>query len=110
MNMTTREADGVTVVSFNGKLDTNTSPDAEAHLKSLLNQGAQKLLVDFQNLDFVSSAGLRVLLASAKRLETGGGELRICALNETVDEIFEISGFSTILNVFNTEQEALNAF
>jgi anti-anti-sigma factor len=110
MKMTKREADGVTIVSFEGKLDTNTCPEAEAHIKDLLDQGIKKLLVDFKSLDFVSSAGLRVLLASAKRLETSGGELRVCGLNETVHEIFEISGFSVILNVCADEDEALKAF
>jgi anti-sigma B factor antagonist len=110
MKLTNREADGVTIVSFEGKLDTNTCPEAEVHLKGLLDQGVKKLLVDFKSLDFVSSAGLRILLASAKRLETSGGELRVCSLNEIVHEIFEISGFSVILNVCADEEEALKAF
>jgi anti-anti-sigma factor len=53
---------------------------------------------------------LRVLLATAKKLGGVGGDLRICGLNETVSEIFEISGFSTILNVFPSEAEALADF
>jgi anti-anti-sigma factor len=110
MDLTTQESDGVTIVGFEGKLDTNTCPDAEVHLKKTLDDGAKKILVNFSKLDFVSSAGLRVLLSTAKRLESSGGELRICGLNETVNEIFEISGFDTILSVFGTEQDALVGF
>jgi anti-sigma B factor antagonist len=110
MDLTTRESGGVTIVGFEGKLDTNTCPDAEVHLEKTLDDGSKKILIDFTKLDFLSSAGLRVLLTTAKRLESSGGELRICALNETVNEIFEISGFSTILSVFGTEQDALSGF
>jgi anti-anti-sigma factor len=110
MELTTQETNGVTVVGFEGKLDTNTCPDAEMLMKKTLDDGAKKILVDFSKLDFVSSAGLRVLLSTAKRLESSGGELRICGLNETVGEIFEISGFDTILSVFGTNEDALVGF
>ena len=110
MELTTQEANGVMVVGFEGKLDTNTCPDAEVLMKKTLDDGAKKILVDFSKLDFVSSAGLRVLLSTAKRLESSGGELRICGLNESVGEIFEISGFDTILSVFGTNEDALAEF
>ena len=70
----------------------------------------QKILVNFADLDYISSAGLRVLLTTAKRLGGSGGTLRICGLNETVSEVFEISGFSVILSVFPNETEALEGF
>ena len=110
MNLSTREEGGVTVVAVEGNLDTNTAPDAQQHLDALQDDGAQKILVNFTDLDYTSSAGLRVLLATAKRITGAGGSLRICGLNETVDEVFEISGFSMILNVFGSEAEALEGF
>ena len=110
MKMVTKQVEAISIVGFEGKLDTNTCPETETYLKDLLDQGAQKVLIDFEKLDFISSAGLRILLAGTKRLETSGGELRICGLNETVNEIFEISGFCTILSVFDNEQDALAGF
>jgi len=110
MNLTTRTSGDVTIVGFEGKLDTNTCTNAEGHLKKTLDDGSKKLLIDLTKLDFVSSAGLRVLLSMAKRLESDGGALRICGLNETVSEIFEISGFDTILSVFATNEDALTGF
>ena len=110
MDITTQESGGIAIVGFKGKLDTNTCSDAETRLKDVLDQGAQKVLIDFEKLDFISSAGLRILLVSTKRLEASGGELRICGLNETVSEIFEISGFCTILSVFDNEKDALAGF
>jgi anti-anti-sigma factor len=100
----------VKVVRFEGKLDTNTTPEAEVRLGEILEQGARKIVIDFEDLDFVSSAGLRILLATAKKLGACGGALRVCSLNETVRDIFDISGFSTLLRVFDDEQEALAGF
>ena len=108
--MSMSDSGGVTVVRFEGNLDTNTAPEAQEQFDELASQGVDKVLVDFENLDYISSAGLRVLLATAKKLRGGGGNLRLCNLNETVAEVFEISGFSTIFAVFPTEAEALEGF
>jgi anti-sigma B factor antagonist len=110
MELTIRNADSVTVVVIEGHLDTNTAPEAQQQLNTLLDGGVDKILVNFEGLDYISSAGLRVLLATAKRLSSCGGTIHICGLNETVNEVFEISGFSVILNVFATEAEALSGF
>jgi anti-sigma B factor antagonist len=100
----------VTIVRLEGNLDTNTSTDVQEFLNKAIDDGAVKIAVSFEKVDFVSSAGLRVLLATAKKLGGTGGSLRVCGLNETVTEVFEISGFSTILNVFPSETEALSGF
>ena len=110
MNLTTNEVSGVTVVEIEGSLDTNTAPEAQEHLDGLLSGGKSKILVDFAALDYISSAGLRVLLATTKRLNAQGGSLRLCGLNETVNEVFEISGFNTIFSVFGERAEALEGF
>ena len=110
MNISIKDLDSATVVQFEGNLDTNTAPEAEQQLNSLIEGGKSKLLVDFRALDYISSAGLRVLLATAKKLRGVGGNLRLCSLNETVGEVFEISGFSTIFAVFPSEAEALEGF
>ena len=110
MNITTQDVDSVAVVRIEGNLDTNTSPDAQQHFDELLAKGTSKILVECTKLDYMSSAGLRVLLATVKRLTGAGGSLRICGLNETVQEVFEISGFSTIFAVFGTEAEGLEGF
>ena len=110
MNITVKEQEAVTVVQLEGNLDTNTAPEAEQRFNDLISSGASKILVDFGPLDYISSAGLRVLLVTAKKLGAGGGKLRICGLNETVREVFDMSGFSTILQVFDREDEAMQGF
>ena len=110
MNITTRDQKDVKVVDLEGKLDTATSPVAEKHLKELIAQGAGRILVNVAKLDYISSAGLRVFLVTAKQLQSTGGVLHLSNLNHVVQEIFEISGFTTILKVFKTESEALECF
>jgi anti-anti-sigma factor len=110
MDITTRSVDQVKIVDFNGNLDTNTAPQAESLLKDLVDGGDKKILINLLKLDYISSAGLRVFLATAKQLKAEGGEMRLCNLNETVQEIFDISGFSMIFTVKPNEEEALKGF
>ena len=109
MEVTVRDEGDTKVVMLNGKLDTNTTPTAEADINALLDGGANKLLINFEQLSYISSSGLRLLLATAKRLKASGGELKVCSLNEMATEVFEVSGFGSILNVFATEQDALGS-
>jgi len=110
MKMEVRASDDIKILDFEGNLDTNTSPDVEVAINELIDNGALKLLANFEKLNFISSAGLRVLLATAKRLRGAGGGLQICGLNPTVQEVFDISGFGSILNVCELESDALNSF
>ena len=110
MQILSESVGNVTVVRLEGNLDTNTSTDAQNFVNKAIDDGAAKIVVSLEKVDFVSSAGLRVLLVTAKKLGGTGGSLRVCGLNETVTEVFEISGFSTILSVFPSETEALSGF
>lgn len=110
MRISSETIDNVKVVRFEGNLDTNTSSEAQDYLNSSIGEGATNVVVNFDKVDFVSSAGLRVLLVTAKRVGGTGGSLRLCGLNETVSEVFDISGFSTILNVYPSETDALSGF
>lgn len=110
MQIAVKTANDVKVLAFEGSLDTQTSPDAQTQLTQLIEDGDKKILVNFEKLHYISSAGLRILLAAAKQLKTADGELRICDLNEVVKEVFDISGFSTIFKIFENEPEALDSF
>ena len=110
MQISVKTTNEVKVLAFEGKLDTQTSPDAHQRLTRLIEEGENRFLVNFEKLDYISSAGLRVLLAAAKQLKGIDGELRICSLNEVVREVFDISGFTTIFKVFGSESEALDGF
>jgi anti-sigma B factor antagonist len=110
MDIEQRTEGSVTIVSPHQKLDTGTAPAAAQTFSSLLDQGAQRIVVDFSDVPYISSAGLRVLLSTAKQLRAKGGELRVCALNDAVQEVFEISGFNTLLPVFVSTADAVREF
>ena len=80
-----------------GRLDTTTAPQLEAELKQSIS-GVEKLVLDFEALEYLSSAGLRVLLA-AQKVMNKQGEMVIRNVNETIAEIFEITGFADILTL-----------
>ncbi len=110
MQISVKTTNEVKVLAFEGRLDTQTSPDAQQQLTRLIEEGETKILVNLEKLDYISSAGLRVLLVVAKQLRTTDGELRICSLNEVVKEVFDISGFDLILPISASESEALEGF
>lgn len=85
------------VVEVQGRLDTVTAPDLEQELSSILDS-TESLVLDFAKLDYISSAGLRVLLSTQKKLMDKGG-MTITNVNEEVMEVFDITGFSTILTI-----------
>jgi len=110
MEMTVRNSGEITIVHIEGMLDGASSPAAQTVLENLIAEGATKILFNFELLSFISSAGLRTLLIAAKELQRRAGELRVCNPNESVLEVFEISGFNSIIAVSMTEPEALESF
>ena len=80
-----------------GRLDTVTAPELEAELKSSL-EGVSSLIFDFSGLEYISSAGLRVLLSAQKQMNKQGA-MKLKNVNETIQEIFEVTGFADILTV-----------
>ena len=83
-------------VAVEGRLDTSTAPELEKELSDL--SGVKELVLDFAKLEYVSSAGLRVLLASQKAMNAQG-KMLIKNVNETIMEVFEITGFADILTI-----------
>ena len=85
-------------VAVSGRLDTNTAPQFETELKRSLD-GVTDLTLDFSGLDYISSAGLRVLLSAKKLMNAENGDMRVTGCNEIVKEIFEVTGFTDILTI-----------
>ncbi len=106
MQLTQTQIDDYKVIEFSGNLDTATSPEVEKTINECIENGDLKFIFNFEDTKYMSSAGLRVLLATAKKLKNRG-ELRITNLNTVIEEVFDISGFSSILNVYKSQEEAL---
>ena len=86
-------------IALEGRLDTMTAPELEAELNQSLGS-AESLTLDFSKLEYISSAGLRVLLSAHKAMSAKGG-MKITNANEIVQEVFEVTGFADILSINN---------
>ena len=94
----TKNMNGTTLeVALEGRLDTMTAPELEAELNQSMDS-AESLVLDFSNLDYISSAGLRVLL-SAQKIMVKQGTMKITNVAEIIMEIFDVTGFSDILTI-----------
>ena len=97
LNINKEIGNGKALFALEGRLDTVTAPQLEKELKESLN-GVEELTMDFEKLEYISSAGLRVLLSAQKTMAKKGG-MKITHVNETIMEIFEVTGFSDILTI-----------
>lgn len=97
----------VLVANLEGALNSTNSAQVEAEILRRLDLGTNQLLIDLGALDYISSAGLRVVLVAAKRLRQSAGLLVLCGVRNQIREAFEISGFLNILSVADTRAQAL---
>ena len=88
--------DGCLTIKVEGRLDTNTSPELEDEMNL---EGVVKLVFDFSGLEYISSAGLRILIAAQKAMSANGGSMEISGSNEAVRSVFEITGCSEIFTM-----------
>ena len=97
MTISKERNENALALALEGRLDTMTAPELEKELKDSLD-GVSELTLDFAGLDYISSAGLRVLLA-AQKVMNKQGSMKVTNVNETIMEIFEVTGFSDILTI-----------
>jgi len=95
------------VFKLNGRLDSNTAMGFEQKLFECIENGTRHLILDFEQLDYISSAGLRVILKATKNLKGAEGKLVLCAMQDYVKEVFEISGFDSFLPIVPTMDDAM---
>lgn len=106
MDIQSQAGIGYTTLRFIGRLDATSSPAAEQKIDEVLSGGATVIILDLAGLAYMSSAGLRVILATAKKLSRLTGQLVLCGLQDGVRTVFEISGFVSIVKIVATEAEA----
>lgn len=94
-------------LQLEGRLDGTTVPQVEEAFLQQLEKGARRFVFDLSRLEYVSSAGLRVMLLAAKKTRAAGGKLALHGLSESVKEVFEISGFHTIFALYSSRDDAL---
>lgn len=103
-----REKQGnINIIKVKGRLDASTAEKLEETLESFVNEDRVRVLVDCETLDYISSAGLRILLSSAKELKKTNGKIYLSSLNPNVKQVFEISGFTTIFPIYESIKDAI---
>ncbi len=97
LNISKKSDNGIVTMALEGRLDTTTAPQLEAELKEALSD-ATGICFDFEKLEYISSAGLRVLLAVHKQMKAKGG-MELCHVNEAIMEVFDVTGFTDFLTI-----------
>jgi len=95
------------LITVEGRMDAVTTPEFEQKLGGWIDEGEIRFIVDFAGLDYISSAGLRVLLSFAKQLHADKGQLCFAELGKNVKGVFEISGFYSLFTIYETIEEAM---
>lgn len=98
---------GVIVISLDDRLDARSAPDAQRRIDKIVAENDGSLLLDCGNTNYVSSAGLRVFISASKSLKARQRKMALCSLREGVAEVFAISGFTSIFDIFPSREEAI---
>ena len=107
MEIIQKEENGIVSIAIKGRLDADSSQEAEKVVKDALEGQTTRVLFNLAALEYLSSAGLRVLLGAAKEMRRRDGKIALCALNEFVKEIFEVSGFQSLIPITDTVESGI---
>jgi anti-anti-sigma factor len=107
MQIADARVDGIVAVAPTGRIDTTTAPVLEQHLLRLIAGGERRIVVDFSGVDYISSAGLRVMLVLARRVRDVSGQLELCAMGDAVRQVFQLAGFLPLFVVRDSRAAAL---
>ncbi|OGR15530.1 MAG: anti-anti-sigma factor [Desulfobacterales bacterium RIFOXYA12_FULL_46_15] len=107
MEIFQENVNGVEIFNVKGSLDSNTSPEFETRIYTALGNGRKKIIFNLENLDYISSAGIRVMLKTTKDLKRQNGNIVLCSLQDYVREVFDISGFDGYLPIEKNLDEAM---
>ena len=109
MELSENKSDGYMIIGISGRLDTTNYQILEHRLMKYINENNVRLIIDCSKMDYISSSGLRIFLMALKRVSQVNGRFLICSLQDMIKEVFAISGFNSIFEVYPTVAEALAA-
>ncbi len=97
----------ITIFSLSGRLDSNSSPEFDKRIIQAMENGFRFIVLDCRKLDYITSAGLRVVVKTAKKLKPEEGRIILCAMEDYVKEVFEIAGFDSFLPILPTLEDGI---
>ena len=107
MEINHKEENGIVFLAFKGRLDGSSAAEAEETINTIFKGENNRLLLDFEFLEYLSSAGLRVVLGAAKEIKRRDGKFVLCSLNSYVKEVFEVSGFGAIIPIADSVEAGI---
>ena len=110
MKIETRELKHVSVMKVVGRVDSATAPDLEKALQGLVDSDRNQIVLDLQETEYMSSAGLRVLVTMLKAAKKNGGDLRLSQLSLRVKEVLELAGLTPVFGIYPDVVEAVGSF
>jgi len=105
----TKPSDHITLLKVKGRVDTTTAPSLDSQVSAALDSTHKACVLDLAGVDYISSAGLRVLVMGAKKASLGHGVFSLCGVQESVHKILEMVGFTPLLDIYGDEKTALDA-
>jgi anti-sigma B factor antagonist len=110
MDITEKKQGNINIISVAGRLDAYSSSELEKKLDSLIDAGQVQQVINLEKLEYISSSGLRIFLATLKKVKKQQGDIKLACLKPFIKEVFDISGFTQLFNIFATEETAIAAF
>jgi len=110
LQISEKKINSLTLVYLSGRLDTNTSRDVDAVLKRLVASGSLQIILNLQDLNYISSSGLRVIISTLRTLKQKHGDLKLACLNQPVKEVFHLTGFDRLFLFYDSEDSATGSF
>lgn len=110
MDISIKELKRVSVVAVSGRVDSSTAPDFDKALQSLINVNRSQIVIDMKDVEYLSSAGLRALVAALKAAKSGGGDVRIAQPSKRVREVIDLAGLNSVFTIYDDMVEAVGSF
>ncbi len=109
MEISAEREGGAVIARANGRIDSSNSREFHSGLEAVVNNDDSAVVLNFEDVSYISSAGMRVILLTAKGLQSSGAKLVLCSMSEPIREVFKISGFDKIIPIHGSQSEALTA-
>ena len=110
MEIATQEYKRVAVMSVSGRVDSSTAPELESQLTKVVDGGQYHIVLDLKDVEYMSSAGLRAMVSTLKKVKRVNGDLRLANPSARVEEVLRLAGLTSIFSIHSTQEEAVASF
>ncbi|EHQ35534.1 STAS domain-containing protein [Methanoplanus limicola] len=110
MEINRKKSEPAEIIMVKGRIDAQNSSILDEYLKEAIESGSEKIIINMNEVDYISSSGLRVMLLASKKVKLSGGDIKLSGLKPFVMDVFVVSGFNNIFDFYDSDNEALSDF